>query len=176
MVEDIEVVLESLNTGTSIEAEGIKFYSDAARLVEDNEGKAALSFLAREEEKHKKFLEEVKSSLKKSKTAELSKKLAKHGKIFERPKIFPEKEEYMKKVKAAQGDKKILEEAKEIERKSIKFYQETGNRVKNEEHKKVFTLLVNEEKKHLKWLEFLSDYMNVQEYWLGTESYFSLDG
>jgi len=79
-------------------------------------------------------------------------------------------------VKAVQGDKRILDEAKEVERKSIKFYQDAGTRVKDAEYKKIFELLVDEEKKHLKWLEFLSDYMNVQEYWLGTESYFSLEG
>jgi len=71
------VAIEGLNIGIRVEAEGVKFYSDAARLVENQEGKAALDFLSREEEKHKKFLEEVKSSLKKSKTAELSKKLVK---------------------------------------------------------------------------------------------------
>lgn len=163
-----DFLLESLEKGRGIESLGIKFYTDAANSIEDSKGKNTLLFLAGEEKRHLKFIQELIDSV--SKGADISPIIQK--KI---PKAFPQKEEFKERIAMGEGDKKILEEAIKVEERSIEFYADCLSKVGGAE-KDIFKTLVEEEEKHKAWLDFMKEGMDVHGYWYGLEDYFALEG
>ncbi|NOZ77012.1 MAG: ferritin family protein [Euryarchaeota archaeon] len=162
---DLEIVLGALREGARIEEEGMRFYKEAAGKVEDINGKATLEYLAKEEARHRRFIEDLESSLRAGKPEAVT--------IIEgpeHPRIFPEKQEYPEGVKT-EGDLEVLEEAKKVEERSIAFYQGFAGRVREEEYRKVFEALVREEESHLEWIHFMMDGLKVYGYWYGLEDY-----
>lgn len=163
-----DFLLESLEKGKETESRGIKFYTGAANSIEDPKGKNTLLFLAREEGRHLKFIQELIDSI--SKGADISPIVQK--KI---PRVFPQKEEFREQIAVGEGDKDILEVAIGIEKRSIEFYTGCLNRVEGTE-KDIFKTLVEEEEKHKAWLDFMKEGMEVHGYWYGLEDYFALGG
>jgi len=162
--------LEGLKTGITIEEDGIKFYSNAAEKTQDPAGKRTLEFLAKEEKRHKEFLESLLKSVEDKENPE--KIIEKH---IGKPKIFPKEEEFSEKIKAGRQDKEILEEAKKVEERSINYYAGLSNKV-GEKEKKIFEILVGEERKHKEWIEYMEEALEIHGYWQGVEKYFELEG
>lgn len=163
-----DFLIESLEKGKEIESQGIKFYTDAANSIEDPNGKSTLSFLASEEERHLGFIRKLINSV--SKGADISQMIQKNG-----PVIFPQKEEFQKRIAAGDGDKRVLEEAIFVEERSIEFYSDCLSGTSGAE-RSIFKALVEEEKRHRAWLDFMKEGMDVHGYWYGLEDYFALDG
>lgn len=162
-----DFLIESLEKGREIELRGMKFYTDAANSVEDPKGKSTLSFLAKEEERHRGFIRELIDSV--NEGADISPIIQKNRTVF------PQKEEFEKRTGAGEGDRKILEEAIKVEERSIEFYSDCLSRVNGPE-KDIFKTLLGEEEKHKAWLDFMKEGMDVHGYWYGVEDYFALDG
>lgn len=163
-----DFLLKSLKKGKEIESAGMKFYNDVANSIIDPKGKSTLLFLAREEGRHMKFMQELIDSI--TKGEDISKMVSEIS-----PVIFPQKEEFEKGIAASKSDKKIIEEAIGVEERSIEFYSYCLGKTHKAE-KSIFRTLVKEEKKHKAWLDFMKEGMEVHGYWYGIEDYFALDG
>lgn len=165
-----EILAEGLRAGIEIEKEGIEFYSKAAKNTKDPEGKRTLEYLAKEEREHLKFIEDLVESLEMK--GDLPEVIEKY---LRRPKVFPEEKEFSMRIKARSGDKEILKEAKKVEERSISFYREASDKVEGED-KRIFEILEGEEKKHMEWIEFMENAMEVHGYWYGLDKYFAFEG
>ncbi len=173
-MSSVDFVLDSLDTGRKMELEGIKFYNEAAETIEDTMGKGTLNFLANEEKEHLKFINNLSQSFKENEGGEKIAEIIKdHKNQMERPKIFSDKEEYKKKIKSGNAEKEILKEAKKVEERSIKFYNGCHQNVNEAIYKEVFEMLLEEENKHLEWVEMMQSYMDVHGYWYDLDSYFA---
>ena len=176
MRSEMNILTESIKRGISIERKGEEFYTDVAGKIDDPLGKDTLRFLAKEEGRHIQFLENLLDTMVNGNEKELSRVVAGYEGQLTRSTTFPTfpgKEEYVTRVKVKKGDKEILKEARKIEKRSIAFYQEAVDTVNDEEHKSVFRLLEDWEKKHLDWIEFMDESMDLYGYWTGIQGYFA---
>lgn len=171
-MDERNLVQQRLEEGMEIEKEGMKFYNDAVKKIKDPEGIRFLTHLSEEEGLHYKFIKELKDSVEGKKDHKVK------GIISDfkgHKKIFPEKKEFEKEISTGDADKKILEEALKIEERSIKFYQGGLEKVSKDEYKKIFEVLIREEKSHKDWVEFLKDGLTIDGYWMDIEENFALD-
>jgi len=169
-----EFVLKSLDAGRGIETYGIKFYTEAYENVKDAKGRKTLQFLANEEKEHLRFINNLSQAFKEDASGkEIGKIIKGHKNLMENPKIFPGKEGYEVQIDIGDADKEILREAKKVEEKSIEFYKDCKNKVDKTEHKDIFETLVNEENKHVEWIEIMQGYMDVHGYWYDLSGYFA---
>lgn len=160
-----KTVMVALMAGLELEREGITFYSGAAKGLEDERGRATLEFLAKEEDRHLRFIEGLAESLGKGR------ELPKGPKRLKKPKVFPSE------IKGGVGrkDRAVLEEARGVELRSIEFYEKCLAKVEGPERSAI-EALIEAEKGHLEWVEFMRDCVAVHGYWCDMREYFSLDG
>ncbi len=156
-----------VRTGISIEIDGIEFYRGSKEKVADENGKGVLEFLAREEERHKAYFEGL---------------LKKHGadpdgllKALQVPRIFP-KAKGFEPGDAGTVDEEILKHAKKAEDMSIDFYTGALKGVRDKELLIGLGIIINEEKQHLQWVEYLLEGVGKNAYWSDLHDHFSLDG
>ena len=161
---DIE---EILHNAIKIEREGIRLYTKSAEKVADQNGKGILLFLAREEERHLAFFQEM---------------LKEHGKEGEKvlkllmvPRIFPEPHNHEEGM-ATGVDEEILGHAKDVEKRSIDFYSDAFRAVSDNDLRAGLEAIIREEKQHLEWVEYLIGTIGTHEYWGDLQDHFSLDG
>lgn len=157
-----------------IEKKGEAFYSKASEEVENPHGKLTLRFLAREERRHYKYLEALFRKVKKGLRQEVP-PLPRRPKL-KREEILETMKRMGVKARAVKKDREIVNEAMRVEEKSIEFYEGFLGRVKDAESREIFKELIEEEKHHLEWLEFIRDALEVHGYWYDLESYFALEG
>lgn len=170
-MDELAFVAKSLQTAIELEEEGIKFYSDSASKISDDNGIAILTFLADEEKRHMEFFASLLSSVKSRKAlGSIEDKLEE----LKKPRIFPPALEY-ERSETVPLDREIIRKAMEIENKSIDFYSECESGIEGEEAREAFYVILNEEKSHLEWLKFLDESLEVHGYWSGLEGHFSLD-
>ena len=166
---DAGKLLAYLKAADEMEHGGAEFYKAASGWVKDGNGKALLLFLVKEEERHALVVEDLIRLVK----AEAG---GSAGRIseMERPHFFRPISEYSAMVKDADTpDDVVFREAALTEQKSIDYYQ-TCTRIAGE-HAGIFRRLVAEEKGHLEYIRDSQDSFKVSGYWLGIDSYFSLD-
>lgn len=167
-------IVRALRAGMNIEKKGEAFYSKAAGKVENPHGQLTLNFLAREEREHYKFLEGLAASIKKGRTPE-GFALPKHAGL-KKEEILETMRRMEVKGRVPKGSKEIIDEAVKVEKKSIELYEGFLSETKNEDNRKIFRTMAEEEKKHLEWLEFIRDALEIHGYWYDLESYFALEG
>ncbi len=163
-------IIDCINRGIEIEKRGFNFYYNASKKVKSKKAKETLEFLAKEELRHRKFLEDIKDELIKEGRIDVESK----AKIL-KERIFPEK--FEEKISATDDDKIILKEAELLEKNSIAFYTKCRDEIKEiDDAKEVFDILIKFENEHLEWIKFIKESMEVHGYWLGLDDYFSFDG
>ncbi len=160
-------IIDCINRGIEIEKKGFNFYYNASKKVKSRKAKETLEFLAKEELRHRKFLEDIKEELIKKGSIDVKSK----AKILEE-RVFPEK--FEEKINATDDDKIILKEAELLEENSIAFYIKCREKIKDAEE--VFDLLIKFEREHLEWIKFIKESMETHGYWFGLDDYFSFDG
>jgi rubrerythrin len=167
-------IVKALKAGMDIEKKGEAFYSKAAGKVENPHGQLTLNFLAREEREHYKFLEGLVASITEGRTPE-GFALPKHADL-KKEEILETMRRMGVKGRVPKGNKEIIDEAMKVEKKSIELYEGFLSETKNEDNRKIFRTMAEEEKKHLEWLEFIRDALEIHGYWYDLESYFALEG
>jgi rubrerythrin len=167
-------IAKALKAGIDIEKKGEVFYSKAAGEVENPHGQLTLNFLAREERAHYKFLEGLLASIKKG-SARGRLALPVHPRL-KKEEILETMRRMGVKGEVPRGNKEIIAAAMKVEKKSIAFYEGFLSEVKGEDNRKIFRTMAGEEKKHLEWLEFIMDAMEIHGYWYDLEGYFALEG
>jgi rubrerythrin len=168
------VLIRALEAGMEMEKRGEAFYSKAAGEVENPHGKLTLNFLAGEERQHYRFLEALLESVKKGLRPEAP-PLPKRPRL-KREEILEAMRQMGVKARAARRDREIVGEAMKVEEKSIEFYEGFLGEAGDAKSREIFKELVEEERRHLEWLEFIRDALEVHGYWYDLESYFALEG
>ncbi len=163
-------VKEILITAMNLEKKGEEFYSRAVMDVEDPVAKNTLLFLAEEEKRHREFINGIYKSLGKEE------ELKKMKDQFTGSSVFPDYSKFVSRVKTTEKDAGILREAREIEIRSEEFYREKQKEVTGEIEREILEMLAKEERKHLKWIEYLQEFVEEHGYWTGIDEHFSLDG
>lgn len=132
-----------------------RFYLDAAAKATQKNVKELLEALAAQEQKHKEYLEELDSKIKaKGTVPEVHEKVKNLGysKMIEAPTLD-----------ADAGYKEVIEVAMIKEKEAIETYEHLYHYVDDEDAKKLFELLLEEEKKHLK--QFEAEFEDMQDQW-----------
>lgn len=141
---DKRALTEALGVGKELELEGIKFYSEAAKGLEDEKGKGILEFLAREEEGHLSFIVGLEAAAVAAGMVpgQEEEEYPRFVEWLGKPGLSPKgmKDSPMRK------DLAILKEARRAEVRSIE-------------------VLIAAEKRHLKWVEFMRDYVLTHGCW-----------
>lgn len=151
-----------------LEKDGENYYRDLATKT-DNEGiKNILNLLADEELKHLKILEKLKSEDNFSTQADTN-VLRNAKNIFLKMKG--------NKVNFNLNDDQVefYKKALTVEDKNKDFYLEKMNEVSDENHKRIFKVLAEEERKHALILDNLVDFVSQPNTWLENAEFNHLD-
>ena len=143
--ESFEAIMEY---AISKEIEAAKFYEAASKEESYSGARELFGSFVKEERKHQAMLENF------------SKESVEHYKIHKIPDL--KRSDYLVDLeyKPGMAYADILRLAMKREEKAFKFYSDFGDKTGNEEHKKLFQLLSQEEAKHKLRLEtMLDDYL-----------------
>jgi rubrerythrin len=137
------------------EDNAMKFYLDAAANATQSNVKELLEALAAQEKKHKEYLEELGTKLKAAGTVP-----AVHEKV--------QSLGYAKMIEPQTLDadsdyKDVIEVAMQKEKEAIETYETLFHYVEDPDAKKLFELLLEEERKHLG--QFEKEYEDLQDQW-----------
>jgi rubrerythrin len=168
------LLVRALREGMDVEARGEAFYSEASEKVENPHGKLTLRFLAREERRHRDYLKDVLRAVKADKPVGES-PLPRRSRLM-KEELLGRMRQMGVKLKVPEENKEIVRRAIEVEKGSIDFYEGLAGEVKDEGVRRVFQELAVEEGKHLEWLEFIIDSLELHGYWYDLESHFALEG
>ncbi len=142
---DAKQFAEIIKFAIQREIESVDFYKEATKMVKHSGTKELFSDFAKQEEGHKKKLEEV-----------LSGKIV-IGKIEKVPNLLISDYMVDAKLKPEITYAEILRIAMKREERSVKLYTDLNQKNENEPLKKLFTFLVQEESKHKYAIEKIYD-------------------
>lgn len=149
-----------------MEKDGEQFYRDLAARTANTGVRNILTMLADEEVKHAEAIRAIQNEEHETKPADV---LAAAKNIFQRMKEFGE--EFKTDTKEAE----VYRQAMEIEDKSVNFYLDRADQVKLPRQKQLFLKLAEEEKKHYRLMENLTDFVSRPRQWLENAEFFHLD-
>lgn len=157
-----KVSLESyLEIAMQIEKDGAKFYSSAAKKINEYNSKKLLQFLAGEEKKHLVYLQNVLKSVRSKKSLKIETKAKK-------PPLF-NKAKFKKIEKADTKALEIFNTALGIEKLNHDFYADMAKKVKNKDVKNILKMLAEQELQHKKLIGSHSEALYNLWYWEGLE-------
>lgn len=161
-----EKITKALQIAINMERSGIIDYLKYARKTSSKSGKDKLITLALDEVEHMSFLEKVLKQYLESNS--ITPVALKESDI---PKLIPPLKNGKKELNAGEKsnvtDREILDIAITHEKKSLQYYQQNAEESQNLELKNIYTLLANEEKKHLQLLEAELDFISETGFWMG---------
>ena len=154
--------LEIIKTAMHIEAEGEKFYKEAANKTKDPTGKAFFEVLAQDEREHKRVFGEIYVSLNEEKKwtplkAPLTKRDIKSSPIFDKKEAGG--------IKADLEDIRAIEIGIEKEKKSLDFYKNALEHFSEKDAKELLLRLIEIEEGHLRLLKGELDAVQGSGYW-----------
>ena len=150
----------------NMEKDGEQFYRDLAARTQNTGVRNILTMLADEEVKHIQAIQAIQTEEYETKPADV---LGTAKNIFQRMKEFGE--EFKTDTKEAE----VYRQAMEIEDKSVHFYLDRADQVKLPRQKQLFLKLAEEEKKHYRLMENLTDFVSRPRQWLENAEFFHLD-
>ena len=162
-----------LRTAVQIEKDGIDFYAESAAKITDENGKATLESLAREEYRHKKFFEGILETQGAGRQNLL--------RALNTPRIFPKAKKFSGSDDTS-VDFEILQLALEAEKKSIDLYAGALRQFKekslrmDDSLRRGLEIIINEELQHLEWIEFITKDLEKHGFWANLHEHFSLEG
>ncbi|WP_066719202.1 ferritin-like domain-containing protein [Clostridium sp. Marseille-P299] len=150
--------MEILELALSMELDLEKFYTEQAELNKDNTLNVVFTMLAKEEENHANILM--------SKADKLTLPLRDSNILHEVQSIFKDMDHITSEFHDIPTQLDIYREALEKEQQSLKFYQDLHAEASEEQSKKVFQYLINQEDKHCIILEELVKLVSRPEEWV----------
>jgi rubrerythrin len=150
--------MELLDLALSMENDLQAFYHKQAMIHEDNRLHAVFTLLEKEEEKHAELLKSFKD--------DIVLPLNDSEILADVQSIFKEIEEFKLDIKNIPSQLDIYRMALEKEEQSLKFYQDLHDKAKEDQSRKVFGYLINQEDKHCIILEELVKLVNRPEEWV----------
>lgn len=171
---DRGLLVKAIREGMEIEKKGEAFYEAARGKVENPHGELTLGFLAREERRHREYLEDVLRAVGEGRSI-VESPLPRRSSI-DKDEILGRMKEMGVNLQVPEENKEIVRRAMEVEKNSIDFYKGLAGRVGESDVRRVFKELAQEERNHLEWLEFIIDALELHGYWYDLESHFALEG
>jgi len=174
--KDRELLVKALREGIDVERKGEEFYRASVDKVENPHGKLTLGFLAKEERRHREYLEGMLRALEAE--GPLTESPLPGRSRLDKEEILDRMRRMGVKLQVPEENKEIVRRAMEVEKKSIDFYRALADRMGDPGPglRRVFEGLAQEEKNHLEWLEFIIDALELHGYWYDLESHFALEG
>ncbi|MCP4633826.1 MAG: ferritin family protein [candidate division Zixibacteria bacterium] len=155
--------IKGLMIAIQTEIDGYNFYMIAAQKTKNEKGKQMFEFLAKEEVKHRKYLEnKYKVLMRGGDWGSIAKPTAVPKKYQTKSPIFTS--EFDKRAKLPNFEMTALSIGILLEQKSIEFFNDMANKTKDAQAKRIFRSLARWEDEHLKLL-------NHQHQLLGRESW-----
>jgi len=149
-----------------MEKDGEKFYRELAGQVHEKGVKDILNMLADDEVKHAKAIEQIRSRTTEMANTEILKK-AKN--IFRQMKDLGEEFDF------DHGHEGLYRQAMKLEQNSIDFYLGRADEVQDAGQKALFEQLAQEEKKHLRLLSGLADFVSRPKTWLEDAEFYHIE-
>ena len=151
-----------------MEKDGEEYYRELSERTDQEGLKHILTYLANEEVKHYKVVEQLSKNVENPQMAEES--------VLENAKnIFAKMKETDRDFHFDSSEADLYRKAKNIERESRLFYLEKSNEVKGEMGKQLFLRLAEEEQKHEILMENLVEFITRPETWLENAEWYHLD-
>lgn len=147
-----------LELALSMENDLKNFYNEQAKLQEGNSLYNVFIMLAKEEERHAEILQSYKENI--------VLPLTDSDILSDVKSIFKEMDDFASDMKDIPSQLDIYRMALEKEENSLKFYQDLKEKSTEEQSKKVFGYLINQEDKHCIILEELVKLVNRPEEWI----------
>jgi rubrerythrin len=158
--ERVSILLAAM----AVEEFGIEYYGRLAKCVPEPEGKALMKSLGRDEEKHRRRIEEELIKVLDGTNAHAagpSKEIL--GIVPSGPFPFPEKDNCLR----VEDEIKALEIGMEVERRSIEMYRDAAARVSDKKLRELLLTLQGVEEGHLKLLEENMHMLRNEGAWYG---------
>lgn len=139
-----------------MEEDGKNYYKKVAKTCADECLKEIFEFLALEENKHYNIFRNMKNK-------NMDANFNSESNLNQYTTIFQNKSQSELLKSLSQVQTNIYVTAAEDEKKSISLYEKMSKEVETEEERKILLNIIEEEKKHLKFLEDLIELMNKLE-------------
>lgn len=151
-----------------MEKDGENYYRELSRSTNHEGLRHILTFLANEEVKHYKVVEQLSKKVENPSMAEET--------IFENVKnIFIKMKETEQDFHFDASEADLYRKAQKIEKESREFYLERANEVEGEPQKQLLLRLAEEEKKHEFLMENLVEFITRPETWIENAEWYHLD-
>ena len=151
-----------LKVAIEMEKEGYKFYTENAKKISDEAGRAMFQQLAKDELDHQKLFETEYDSLTRTGKWRSMKQLP--DSAFLKSHVFPSAEK-VKKSQQKPNELKALDIGLELERRSYEFYYGEAQRTNEPDAKAMLNHIAEIEKGHISILEAEKDYLTNTGYW-----------
>lgn len=150
--------MDYLEMAIKMEVDGEKFYTEQASKNKDNAAYRIFTYLAQEEKKHAKIIENMSKKLPTGITPELD--------LEEQKNPFQELKDFQIDIKTSPEQLDVYRLALKKEQESIDFYQDILEKISNPEGQKVINFLILQEKHHYQLFDQIIDHVLKAEEWV----------
>ncbi len=150
-----------------LEREGEGFYRAIVADIENKGLRTIFNWLAEEEVKHYKVLQEMKAGD--------TYKLVETHLLDDAKNVFKEMINSVGKLEFDESELEAYRKAQEIEKKSQEFYLQKAKEVGSHSQKEIFLNIAKEEEKHYFLLENIIDFVSRPQMWLENAEFNHLD-
>jgi rubrerythrin len=164
-------VLKAIEIAIRIEKDGLEFYTEAAKQVDDPHGKRMFKTLARDERVHMQLFENARQALLNRGTWLSPEEVeAISPKRLVPPPIFPTGDQ-AKAVEIPEHQLAALRRGIQAEEDSIAFYSEQMEQTDDPDGKAMYAFLVEQEEGHRTILQGEYDYLTGSGFWFDVQEF-----
>ena len=164
-------VLKAIETAIQIEKDGLTFYTEAAKQVDDPKGKKMFQTLARDERVHMELFESAREALLNEDNWPSPEKVeAIVPKKSIRQPIFSTGDE-VKAVEVPERHLAVLRRGIQAEEDSIAFYSEQMEQTDDPNGKAMYAYLIEQEEGHRMILQGEYDYLTGSGFWFDVQEF-----
>lgn len=167
--QDKKEILRYIQLAIDTEKKGIKFYTEAKKMVDDANMNMLMDVLLEQEHIHLKFFTDVYDAEKKKGTAEASKKAAEYKKQppVKNPLFNIKKMHEIVKKKGTIYH--LFSQAVEFEQKGYELYMDIAKKIKDAKISNFLKMVANEELRHRDFIQMHQDSIYNTGHWFGWE-------
>ncbi len=170
-MSDTQGAFLALETAMQLEKDGYAFYTQAAEITADPQGRRMFRTLARDEQTHLTLLETAYVSLKNTAQWPNPKAAAGKGSARRRRLVFPKSAQAARAIAPNATELRALERGIKAEKDSIALYSRAARETTDPDGRAMYLRLVEQEKGHLTVLQGEYDYLTGSGFWLGFEEF-----
>ena len=147
-----DLALEALRRALVLEKEGMLFYGEASKKVQDAATQKMFVTLLSDEKQHQKMLRAQMQALKENKGWRTHPTTSKARLLEGAPSLFPKGKASLDKISETSTDIEAIRFGLDIENKSFEFYFKASQESETSEGRSMYTLLAEKERDHFNTL------------------------